>query len=82
MEPKWGLSTARAHSASHSAYCATPFASSYVNNMDTIMYRDINVSGCAAATVDFYYWLQTELGCDYLFYAGYYDGIWYWDYRN
>ena len=81
----WGQNNYRAHEGNYSAYCAEVgeaeesevATQEYDNYMQAYMYRDVNLSGCLAAALSYYYWLDCEDGWDYL-YIGYYDNGWTW----
>lgn len=82
-EDYWGNSNHRAYAGSWSAYCANEsdvHRQEYDDYMDSYMYQAIDLSGYDSATLNYYYWLDSEKCYDFLK-VGYYDFVdssWHW----
>lgn len=78
----WGVSSKRVVSGSHSLWCAGSARSvemlpkySYDNNLITwLITGPYDFSQFKSASLDFYYWLKSELNKDYLFWGVSIDG--------
>ena len=84
----WGLSDVQAHSGSYSfwnaqygfndneCYCDNTEYGEYDSGMETYLVRSVDLTGWATATLDFWYWMDTEPGYDYFYVAYFEAGEW------
>ncbi|MEI6449546.1 MAG: IPT/TIG domain-containing protein [Actinomycetes bacterium] len=76
--PNWGLTSYRAATGAHSAYCVGSSISApgpYVNNMATLMYvGPFDLSGATGGTLEWDVWFDTELSCDKVW-VGLFGGV-------
>ena len=78
----WGQNNSRSHSGNFSAYCAAVSdvpGQIYDNSMNAFMYQNVTLAAYDAATLSYYYWLDSQSYHDYLV-VGYMDvaGMRYW----
>jgi hypothetical protein len=82
--PTWGKRSYKPHAGSWSGYCVgSGTARVYPNNTDAWMvFGPFTLAGYVDAKVDFYRWLRSEVGYDYLIWAASTDDINYYGWQE
>jgi hypothetical protein len=64
--PKWGVSTVKAYTGTHSAFVAGPGRSTYADDQHTGLVREnLSLAGYGTAQLTFKYFINTEAGYDF-----------------